>query len=81
MALVNVGDSRSYRFHDGELTQITADHSLAEEMVRNGEMTRAEADGPSSPAHPDPGARCLLTTSVPTLADPAGTGRSVPALQ
>ncbi|HEY1465784.1 MAG TPA: Stp1/IreP family PP2C-type Ser/Thr phosphatase [Acidimicrobiales bacterium] len=43
LALVNVGDSRSYRFHDGELTQITTDHSLAEEMVRNGEITPAEA--------------------------------------
>ena len=47
LALVNVGDSRSYRFHDGELTQITTDHSLAEEMVRTGEMTSAEA--PSTP--------------------------------
>ena len=43
LALVNVGDSRSYRFHDGELTQITTDHSLAEEMVRSGELTTAEA--------------------------------------
>jgi protein phosphatase len=43
LALVNVGDSRSYRFHDGELTQITTDHSLAEEMVRTGELTSSEA--------------------------------------
>jgi serine/threonine protein phosphatase PrpC len=43
LALVNVGDSRSYRFHDGELTQITTDHSLAEEMVRTGELTSTEA--------------------------------------
>jgi protein phosphatase len=43
LALVNVGDSRSYRFHEGELTQITTDHSLAEEMVRTGELTSAEA--------------------------------------
>ena len=43
LALVNVGDSRCYRFHDGELAQITTDHSLAEEMVRSGEMTSAEA--------------------------------------
>jgi protein phosphatase len=43
LALVNVGDSRSYRFHDGELTQITNDHSLAEEMVLSGELTPAEA--------------------------------------
>ncbi len=43
LALVNVGDSRSYRLHDGELTQITTDHSLAEEMVRTGELTTSEA--------------------------------------
>jgi serine/threonine protein phosphatase PrpC len=43
LALVNVGDSRSYRFHDGEITQITSDHSLAEEMVRTGELTSTEA--------------------------------------
>jgi protein phosphatase len=44
IALVNVGDSRSYRFHDGELTQITVDHSLAEEMVRSGEISPSEAE-------------------------------------
>ena len=38
-----MGDSRSYRFHDGELTQITVDHSLAEEMVRSGEISESEA--------------------------------------
>ena len=43
IALVNVGDSRSYRFHDGELVQITVDHSLAEEMVRSGEISESEA--------------------------------------
>jgi serine/threonine protein phosphatase PrpC len=44
IALVNVGDSRSYRFHDGQLAQITVDHSLAEEMVRSGEISEAEAE-------------------------------------
>jgi protein phosphatase len=43
LALVNVGDSRAYRFHDGTLTQLTTDHSLAEEMVRSGELTSREA--------------------------------------
>jgi len=43
IALVNVGDSRSYRLHDGELAQITVDHSLAEEMVRSGEISASEA--------------------------------------
>ncbi len=43
LALVNVGDSRSYRFHEGEISQITTDHSLAEEMVRTGDLTSDEA--------------------------------------
>ncbi len=43
IALVNVGDSRSYRYHDGSLSQITVDHSLAEEMVRSGELSDSEA--------------------------------------
>jgi protein phosphatase len=43
LALANVGDSRSYRFHDGVLSQITVDHSLADEMVRAGELSEAEA--------------------------------------
>ena len=43
IAVVNVGDSRSYRLHDGALAQITVDHSLAEEMVRSGEISTSEA--------------------------------------
>jgi protein phosphatase len=61
LALVNVGDSRSYRFHDGEITQITTDHSLAEEMVRSGEMSSAEAE-----VHPH---RHILTRALGVSAD------------
>jgi serine/threonine protein phosphatase PrpC len=43
IALANVGDSRAYVFSRGQVIQITADHSLAEERVRQGEMTEAEA--------------------------------------
>ena len=45
--IANVGDSRLYTMHSG-LTQITRDHSLVEEMVRMGEITRADARN-----HPD----------------------------
>jgi serine/threonine protein phosphatase PrpC len=43
LALANVGDSRAYVFSEGEMTQVTADHSLAEERMRHGEMTEEEA--------------------------------------
>ncbi len=43
LVLANVGDSRSYQFQDGRLTQISLDHSVAEEMVRAGEISPAEA--------------------------------------
>jgi protein phosphatase len=42
--LANVGDSRCYRFRDGQLEQLTLDHSVVEEQVRAGEMTREQAD-------------------------------------
>lgn len=43
IALANVGDSRAYVYSHGRLTQVTADHSLAEEKVRHGELTEAQA--------------------------------------
>jgi protein phosphatase len=43
LALVNVGDSRAYLYAEESLAQLTADHSLVEEMVRQGELTPAEA--------------------------------------
>ena len=43
LALVNVGDSRGYLLRDGELTQLTEDHSLVAEMERDGRLTHEEA--------------------------------------
>jgi protein phosphatase len=39
----SVGDSRVYVLHDGELRQITRDHSLVAQMVERGELTAEEA--------------------------------------
>ena len=39
----NVGDSRCYRLRNQNLEQITLDHSLVEEQVRLGRMSRSEA--------------------------------------
>jgi protein phosphatase len=43
LGVVNVGDSRLYLLKDGELEQITEDHSLVATLERQGRLTRAEA--------------------------------------
>ena len=40
----HVGDSRAYLLRDGELSQITEDHTLVNRMVREGRLTAEEAD-------------------------------------
>lgn len=45
--VANVGDSRLYLINE-EIMQITRDHSLVEEMVKSGEITKEEARN-----HPD----------------------------
>ncbi len=42
--MLNVGDSRGYRMRGRRLEQITQDHSLVEEYVRSGRMSREEAE-------------------------------------
>lgn len=41
--IAHVGDSRLYLVRDGELSPLTEDHSLVAEMVRSGNLTRAQA--------------------------------------
>lgn len=43
LVVVNVGDSRCYRLREGALRACTEDHSLIEEQVRMGRMSRDEA--------------------------------------
>ena len=43
IVVANVGDSRVYLFHNSELEQITEDHSLVEDLVREGRLTSEEA--------------------------------------
>lgn len=55
LEVANVGDSRLYVVND-EITQITVDHSLVEEMVRMGGINREEARN-----HPD---KNIITRAV-----------------
>ncbi|MGK2937398.1 MAG: Stp1/IreP family PP2C-type Ser/Thr phosphatase [Solirubrobacteraceae bacterium] len=44
IAVAHVGDSRAYRWRAGELERLTEDHSLVEELRRQGKLTAEEAE-------------------------------------
>lgn len=60
--VANVGDSRLYLIDENKILQITKDHSLVEEMVRMGEISRDDARN-----HPD---KNIITRAL-------GAGRDV----
>jgi protein phosphatase len=43
VAIAHVGDSRAYCLRDGELVRLTDDHSLVDELMRQGRLTPEEA--------------------------------------
>ncbi|MFC4772488.1 Stp1/IreP family PP2C-type Ser/Thr phosphatase [Enterococcus hermanniensis] len=54
--LAHVGDSRAYLIHEGQLRQLTEDHSLVNELLKTGEITAEMAA-----VHPQ---KNVLTRSV-----------------
>src|SRR5439155_432177 len=52
----HVGDSRAYMLHEGTLRRATEDHSLVEELVREGRLTPEQAE-----AHPQ---RAIVTRAL-----------------
>ncbi|MEU9605103.1 MerR family transcriptional regulator [Streptomyces sp. NPDC048057] len=61
LALVHIGDSRGYLLRDGELFQITHDHTLVQSMLDEGRITPEEAA-----SHPQ---RSLLARALGRGAD------------
>ncbi len=43
ITVAHIGDSRCYTLHEKNLTQITEDHSLVNELIRSGEISKQEA--------------------------------------
>ena len=57
--LLQVGDSRYYVFREGELTQVTRDQTMAQDLVEQGVFTRADAEKSRSAPRPwRPTTRC-----------------------
>jgi PPM family protein phosphatase len=44
VSIVHVGDSRAYCLRDGELLRLTDDHSLVDELIKQGRLTPEEAE-------------------------------------
>src|SRR5919202_5189856 len=61
VAIGHVGDSRAYLIRDGQLEQLTEDHSLVAELVRSGKLSPEEAD-----THPQ---RSVVTRALGTDPD------------
>jgi len=59
--VVNIGDSRVYHVTQRGITQITQDHSVVEDMIMRGDLTRAEAR-----RHPN---KHLITRALGTSSD------------
>jgi PPM family protein phosphatase len=43
LAIINIGDSRVYLLRQGELEQLTIDHSLVQELIDEGQLSEADA--------------------------------------
>lgn len=61
LAVAHVGDSRLYCLRDEELTRITRDHSLVQDLIAEGRITEEEAED-----HPQ---RSIVTRIVGAFAD------------
>ena len=56
VSVAHVGDSRAYIFRDGKLRRLTSDHSLVEELRRQGRLTEEQAE-----EHPQ---RAIITRAL-----------------
>jgi len=70
-AVFNIGDSRVYRFEANELVQLTVDHSVVQELVDAGTLSREDAE-----RHPEAN---VITRAIGFHDDPDPDVWAVPA--
>jgi len=71
LTLVHVGDSRAYRLRNGTFERLTDDHTLVEELVRQGKLTPQQAD-----EHPQ---RSIITRALGPEAGVEADRQTIPA--
>ena len=71
VTIVHVGDSRAYLLRDGEVARVTTDHSLVEELVRQGRLTPQEAED-----HPQ---RSIITRALGPALEIDADSHTLPA--
>ena len=71
VAFGHVGDSRAYLVRDGRIEQLTEDHSLVNELMKSGKLSREEAE-----THPQ---KSVITRALGTDPDVDVDTFSVPA--
>ncbi|BDZ65916.1 PP2C family protein-serine/threonine phosphatase [Agromyces mangrovi Wang et al. 2018] len=72
-SVFNIGDSRVYRLLEGELEQLTVDHSIVQELVDAGHITQEEAE-----VHPHSN---VITRAVGFHETPVPDYRTVPLVE
>jgi PPM family protein phosphatase len=71
LSVAHVGDSRLYRLREGRFERLTDDHTLVEELVRQGKLTPQEAD-----THPQ---RSIITRALGPEAAVEADSHTLPA--
>ena len=69
----HIGDSRTYLIRNGEITKLTVDHSLVQELVDAGEITAEEAE-----SHPN---KNIITRSLGAKAEAIADVATMPILE